>query len=215
MEQLTIDSAIETEEAPSPTQPAQQPAAEQPKQEEATPEQELEAIVPNKEHVKWSFGGKTYTQKPLSFFGKMEFFSIVGSAVDLALQEGVTMNQLMAGATSVSAWGRGGDGMQDADSMMKLLARLMVFSPTLLADMYVVFLGVPRGEREAVKSVMIGSEDEGGLNDEDAVRILHTFIDQNAEALQRFFVQEAPRLFKRGRTLMKQSSGGQSRQSKR
>lgn len=209
MEQLTIDSALEPEEAPTPINPPPAPI-EQPQQEQQTPEEELDTITPNKEHVQWSFGGKNYTQKPLNFFGKMEFFSIVGSAVDLALAEGVTMNQLMAGATSVSAWGRGGDGMQDADSMMKLLARLMVFSPTLIADMYVVFLGVPRGEREAVKVSMIET-----LDDDDALKILQTFIDQNAESLQRFFVEEGPKLFKRGRSIMKQSAVTRSRQSKR
>lgn len=131
---------------------------------------------------------KTYTQKPLSFFGKMEIFAVLGGALDKAMSgpEGLSLNELISGPGEL-----GGsvttENLRDADTFVKAIGKLLQYAPGLLLDLYVVILSVPRGERELVKAQMEQHEDDGGLSTDDGFGILETFIDQNWDVMADFF----------------------------
>lgn len=148
-------------------------------------ENPVEQLVPKGEYKKYKFGldgHLEYVQKPLSFFGKIELFSILGSAVEKALSSGGTsLGELLSDAPS----GEFGD----ADQFILTISKLAQYAPEFLQDVYVISLGVPSGEREYVKSVMVLQEEAGGLTDDQGIQILETFVEQNWSVMVDFFTK--------------------------
>lgn len=129
---------------------------------------------------------RLYVQRPLSYFGKIEVFGLLGSTVDRAMKDGMSVQSvLQVGDVFV-----GGSGSVDA--FVGGIARLAMYAPELIMELYCISLAVPRGEREWVKSVWERPELEGGLGDDDGIEILQTFVQQNGEALRDFFTQRMP-----------------------
>ena len=158
----------------------------------AQPQDTVDVLVPSAANREVSFGAgdlqMTYIQKPLSFFQKLEVFSVLGSALDKAMSgpDGLTLSDLFDGPAGV------GDKLnernfRDADTFIKAIAKLVQYTPDLLSDLYVIILGVPKGSRLFVKEVMELPEDEGGLSDDQGFGILDTFVDQNWEVMSDFF----------------------------
>lgn len=138
----------------------------------------------------------TFNQKPLSFFGKLEVFSVIGGALDKAMSgpDGLTIGALLDGPSPVS-----GEltetNFKDADTFVRAIAKLVQYAPDVFSDLYLVILNVPRGDRDAVRQIISLPEDEGGLSDEDGAGILETFIDQNWEVMVDFFKSRVIPLF--------------------
>lgn len=127
---------------------------------------------------------RTYTQKPLSFFGKTEFVRLIGRAIDNALSgdDGVSITQLV-GVGNLN-------DLTTTDVFIKALARLAEYAPDLLKQSYMISLGVPRHERDVVSNILDMSNDPesgGGLSDDDGFAIMETFVAQNAKTLADFF----------------------------
>lgn len=118
-----------------------------------------------------------FVQKPLSFFGKMEFFSVLGGAVDKALNEGLSIGDLFDTPTEKNV-----DSFREADLFVKAVLKLVKDAPDLLLNLYSVILAVPRTQREYVQYRM-----EESLSDEDGVAILEHFVDQNWDVMADFF----------------------------
>jgi hypothetical protein len=192
------------------------PVAEQaPAQEKA--EDTLNVLRPKAEARAWEFGPenvrRTYIQKPLSFIAKMQWFALVGEVLDRALSgpNAMSLNSLFEAPAA-----RGGLSMEsfrDADTFIQAVGKLMSVAPDFLVNSYCIWLNVPDYEREVVKQIMELPPDEGGLSDEQGIEIIEIFIDQNYEALDRFFQERLPALRDRLTDRAKQS--GESRQSKR
>lgn len=129
---------------------------------------------------------RMYVQRPLSYFGKIEVFGLLGATVDKAMKDGVSVDSVIqigdvfAGQSS------------SIDSFIGGIARLAMYAPDLLMELYCIALAVPRGEREWVKSVWERPTTEGGLSDEDGLEVLQIFVEQNGEALRDFFTQKLP-----------------------
>lgn len=128
----------------------------------------------------------TYTQQPLSFFGKMELFSVLGGAVEKALSEdgGINLSSLLevpqrSGATLSAS------DFNDATVFVRGIAKLVQFAPDLLKDVYCISLRVPRQERPYVKELM-----EEQLSDEQGVQLLDSFVDQNWDVMRSFFFEQ-------------------------
>lgn len=146
----------------------------------------LEELVPSQQAVEVKFGiddHLVYTQRPLSFFGKMELFAVLGGAIDKALSKGgVNIEELLDDIPSGDI-----DDFKEAELFLKNIAKIVQFVPDALKDLYMVALAVPREEREYVISVMERPEIEGGLSDEQGIAILEVFVDQNWDVLLDFF----------------------------
>jgi hypothetical protein len=169
--------------------------------ETAQPENTVEVLEPaaNSRTVKIGLEPQiTYVQKPLSFFQKLEVFSVLGGALDKAMSgpDGLTIGQLFDGPSSMGS-DLSAQNFRDADTFIKAIVKLVQYAPDLLADLYLVILGVPRGERYFVKEMMELPEDQGGLSDEDGLGILETFVDQNWDVMVDFFTSKAIPLFQK------------------
>jgi len=176
-------------------------APEQPQpEEESAQEDVVDVLVPKAKSVQWTFGPDqqyAFTQRPLSFIAKMQWFSLVGEVLDKALsgENGMSLNSLL------SAPGRPGElsmaDFRDADTFVQAIGKLMSVAPDFLVKSYCIWLNVPDWQRDMVGQIMGLPEEEGGLSDEQGVEIIETFIDQNYEALDRFFRDLLVRLAKR------------------
>lgn len=132
-----------------------------------------------------------FVQKPLSFFGKMDFFAVMGRALDNAMSgpDGISLADLMDVPEKAS-------DIQDADMFIRGIAKLAMSAPEILGDLYCVILACPRGRRDFAKEVMALPEDQGGFSDEEGVAVLERFVDQNWEVLVGFFSQHLAGLAK-------------------
>lgn len=174
---------------------------------EAVEEQKelLDTIEPDKSNKTWTIGPEgtqfIFTQKPLSYFAKMEFYALLADAIDKAMtaEEGFSVSGLM---------GQGGVSFDDPDSFLKIVVKLVRFVPDIFEEAYCIFLSVPRGDRFMVKDMMRAPVDEGGLSDDDGLMIVQTFLDQNLDAIEEFFTGRVPKLGKRVRSLSKVISPG-------
>jgi len=125
---------------------------------------------------------KVYAQKPLSFFGKMELFSLLGATIEDAMSEGNLSLSDFFVPSELSA--------NNTDFFIRMVAQLVEYAPDFLKDLYCVALNIPKGERDLAKALMDQPEDDGGLSDDDGVDILDTFIEQNWEAVYSFFTEK-------------------------
>lgn len=153
--------------------------------EEEKKKDETEILEPNYA-VRYQVIGKgehlhTYAQRPLSFFGKMELFSLLGATLNEAVSKG---------DFSITEFMQENQEIRDSEVFIRIVARLIEFAPDFLKDLYSIALAIPKGEREYVKALMELPEDEGGLSDNDGVEILDVFVEQNWDAMTDFFVQK-------------------------
>ena len=91
------------------------------------------------------------TQRPLTFFRKLEFFALLGDTVEAITKEdgekGVQVSQLLGGATQT-------------DNLVLVISKLAGHSPELLKNSYCIWLNIPAekalqgfGVRHFVKNV--------------------------------------------------------------
>lgn len=134
---------------------------------------------------------KEYVQKPLSFFSKMEFMRLVGTTLDEAMkgEDGLNVNTLLGDNMEVSSLNAG--DFADLDSFLNMVAKVARYAPDFLKECYLVWLDVPKKERNWAREALNQIDDETGFE------IIERFIDQNWEALESFFVDKIGRLFKR------------------
>jgi len=128
----------------------------------------------------------SYTQQPLSFFGKMELFSVLGGAVEKALSDegGLSLSELMDVPQREEGLPLSANDFLDADTFIVAIAKLAQFAPDLLKDLFCISLRVSRQERPYVKDLM-----EEQITDEEGVDLLEGFIDQNLEVMKSFFAE--------------------------
>jgi len=160
--------------------------------ENTEPKDSTEVLVPSEEERRITIGQGDYvfefTQRPLSFFQKLEVFSVLGRALEKSMSgpDGLTLSELFEGPAPLEA-NLSATNYRDADTFVKAIAKLVQYTPELLAELYCVILAVPRGQRGLVTEVMELPEAEGGLSDEDGFGILETFVDQNWNVMVDFF----------------------------
>lgn len=137
----------------------------------------LEVLQPTAQTKTYEVSGYILEQKPLTFFGKMEFFSVLGGALEKALSDvslGEILDVPLEGGINAS-------NFSDTDAFLKAIATLVQYAPEFLKETFLIALAVPRDQREAV------SEAFDELTDDQGAEILETFIDQNWQAMLDFF----------------------------
>src|SRR5262249_45916345 len=80
----------------------------------------------------------------------------------------------------------------NADSFVFGVAKLARFAPEIIKELYCIALAVPREDREWAKLVMEAPVEEGGFTDEEGIKVLTTFVDQNADAIRDLFLPDGP-----------------------
>ena len=199
-------------------------------QAEARPEPEpvdevvdvIDTIQPKAEQRVWTIVdssdpekpiSREYIQKPLSYFGKMEFFGLVGEVIDKAVSgdEGMRISSLFDVPTRGDTFSA--SDFRDADTFVQAVGKLMSYAPDFLQKCYCVWWGVPEFERPWVIEVISRTEDQGGLSDDEGVEAMEVFIDQNWEALEAFFRDKMLSLRDRVQTRRKEAESRRSKPS--
>lgn len=136
-----------------------------------------------------------FVQKPLSFFGKLDFFAVLGKAIDQTMSgpDGLSLAELFEELPNDPEGFRMQD-MKDQNTFVRGIAKVVAYSPEILSEIYCVALGVPKGQRKSAKQIMELPESEGGLSDKDGIEVLDTFVEQNWEVLVDFFKGPAKEL---------------------
>lgn len=158
----------------------------------------LEILEPSAEVKLRTFGLKekdtdfTFEQRPLTFFGKMDFFSVMGRALDMAMSgpDGISISDIMDMPETATE-------LREADVFIRGVAKLASYSPEIIGDIFCVALAVPRGQRVFIKGLMELPEEAGGVSDEVGMDILETFVDQNWDVLVSFFTERVAQLGKK------------------
>ena len=150
----------------------------------------IETLAPSEVYYEIGEGDTkvVLVQKPLTFFGKIEFFSVVGKAVQDILSEGGSLSELLETPDydpSVPL----ASNASDADVFVKALSKIVANGPELLKDLYLVILNVPKGQRDHYALLL------EELTDEQGVQIIDTFVDQNWEVMVSFFKERMLPLF--------------------
>jgi hypothetical protein len=184
--------------------------------EEKSEEKDVVDILKPKAEVKvWRIGkddyAREYVQRPLSFVKKMQWFSLVGEVLDKALSgpSKMSLNSLFSAPGA-----RGGltmEDFRDADTFVQAVGKLLVHAPDFLVKSYCIWLNIPDFEQDVAARIMEMSPEEGGLTDQDGVEMIEIFIDQNYEALDRFFREDLSKL--QGRVAARQKDAADHRQS--
>lgn len=177
----------------------QKPVAETVAEESQTEADVLDTIVPLKEPRVWVIGPedmqRTYVQKELSFLGKMQWFSLVGEALDKALSgpSGMSLNSLFS-APGMATGNFRVENFRDADMFVQAISKLLSAMPDFLLRSYLIWLNVPDYDREIAENLMKLPPDEGGLSDDQGMEMIGTFLDQNYDALASFFTERLGQL---------------------
>lgn len=176
----------------------------------------IDTIVPKAEPKSWTLkqidkDGKvvedrTYVQRPLSFFAKMQWFSLLGEVIDKSISgdDGLRLSSLFevpGGGRTMSA-----SDFRDADTFVQGVGKILVHAPDFLEKSYCIWLSVPDYEREWAKAVMAEPKEKGGLSDDDGLEIIEIFIDQNWESLETFFREKIASLRDRIQSHRKEES---------
>lgn len=168
----------------------------------AEAEDVLDVLQPKAEQKEWTFGPPgmevKYVQKPLSFIGKMQWFSLVGEVLDNAMggENPLTVGNLLSGP-GMRTGGLSANDFRDADTFVHAVGKLVRYAPEFLLDSFCIWLNVPPHEREMAKVLMDAPAEEGGLSDDDGLEICERFIDQNYDAIDSFFRDKLGLLQKR------------------
>jgi hypothetical protein len=177
----------------------------------------VDLLVPKAEVKEWTIGkgdyARKYVQRPLSFIGKMQWFSLVGEVLDKAMSgdDRLSVNSLLS-----APQGRDGSlsvaDFRDADTFVQAIGKLLVHAPDFLLKSYCIWLSVPDFERDVAMRIMALPPEDGGLTDDQGMEIIERFIDQNYEALDSFFREKIGQLQRRVQARAKAAT--ESRQSK-
>jgi hypothetical protein len=138
----------------------------------------VETLEPSAQVYTVELGDNTYIQSPLTFFRKIELFSVLADAIDKALSEGAIISEFLdeiPGSTS---------DLKEADVFVKAIVKIVRFAPDILSDIFCISLNVKKNERKELK------EQLEELDDEQAMDILNHFIDQNWDAMMDFFSKQ-------------------------
>jgi hypothetical protein len=179
-----------------PTKVSDENFTEEPDEDEKPPEDIVDVLKPKAEIKIWQIGkgdySREYAQRPLSFIKKMQWFSLVGEVLDKALSgdNAMSLNSLFSAPSGGRAGGLSMADFRDADTFVQAVGKLLVHAPNFLIHSYCIWLNVPDYETEIAVEIMKMSPEEGGLSDKQGIEIIEIFIDQNYEALERFFRED-------------------------
>lgn len=132
---------------------------------------------------------RTYEQRRMSFFQKLEFGRMVKRLGDG--EDGETQIAELIGRLRTS------DEAERIQVIMTLVFQLMEHGPDAAKDVLMLALNVPTDERDFVSAIIdqpVGDDGTGGLDDDDAVEIIETFVDQNAKAMRDLFFEKFGRI---------------------
>lgn len=185
--------------------------------------EELDDVEQQVEHRTWVFKGlvegiiggtqvsqeveRTYTQKPLSYTGMIQFTGLLGRKIDetMAGPEGLSVSAV--GDLMDMAQYAGEDNARElivgrlvqsdfagVDAFIRGFAKLAAYTPDIIDEAQCIWLRIPFRDRMLIRDLWNKPIDEGGLSMDDGEAMMDLFIRQNYGELERFFVERARRI---------------------
>lgn len=179
---------------------------------EISPREVIDTLQPMAAPHLWVIGQgdlkREYVQRQLSFIGKMQWFALVGEVLDRALSgpNGMSLNSFFNAPQARANAGLTMEDFRDADTFVQAVGKLLSVAPDFLMKSYCIWLAVPDYEWDLAITLMKMPEEEGGLSDDDGLKIIEIFIDQNYEALHSFFTKRLSKLQKRVQARMRDTA---------
>jgi len=189
------------------------PTPEKIREEKDKAREVLEQIQPSAKPRQWTIGPesmqRTYTQKPLGFLAKMQWFALVGDVLDKALsgENALSINNLFEGPVGRNTQSLQAADFREADMFVQAVGKLLSVAPDFLVNSYCIWLNVPEYEHDLFAELMRLPAEDGGMSDEVGMEIIETFLDQNYQALADFFVERLGKLQRRASKLEELRSG--------
>lgn len=143
---------------------------------------EIEALDTSTPSYEEAIGETIYSQEPLTFFGKIEFFAILANAIEKALADGALISEFLEDLPETA--NLSASSFSEADVLVKGIAKLTKYAPETLAEVFAISLKVKRNERAR----FFDSLEE--ISDEQGMRIINQFIEQNWDAIMDFFKEQ-------------------------
>lgn len=141
---------------------------------------------------------KIYEQRRLSFFGKLEFTRTVKRFLD----DDERLAELIAQL-------RASDNDERISALVQLVLTMVEQGPETAKQIFMQALNVPEQDRWIVSGILDQPHDDdtgqGGLNDDDAMAIIETFVDQNAKAMRDLFFDRMRQLGERVQEILSQT----------
>lgn len=159
---------------------------------------------------------RTYVQKPLSFTSMLQFTGLIGEKISEAMSgpDGISLDGVLAESDGLVSAGRAlltSSDFAGVDSFVKGFAKLASHVPEVIEDCQCIWLRVPHAERPIVKEIWSRSPDEGGLRFEEGQEMLETFLSQNYDEVEDFFVVRLKHLVGLVKKLRTRKSSGDRR----
>ena len=168
------------------------------------PQEIVEKIVPQVDPVErtLTYEGvdRVYTQRPLSYFGKISFFGLVGETFEEILDgpDGVNLDSIFGDVAPNSVDDFRASELGELSTFVSAVAKIARYAPDFVKDAYLIILNVPHNEKAFAREALDSIDDDTG---ED---ILVTFIDQNVKELESFFTERLPKILGRAQNLRSQ-----------
>lgn len=159
---------------------------------------------PKEWHFSYAGQDRTYVQKPLSYFGKLEFFQLVSTTIKLAMMgdDGISLNDILGGRAETITDVRDlkQDDFLNLDAFLNIAVTLGAYAPDFLKDCYAVWLAVPRDQRAWFREAISATEEDGGLTDEEGLEVIEIFVLQNGKAIRSFFEEQLRKMWDRAKS---------------
>jgi hypothetical protein len=138
----------------------------------------------------WKIPGvdEPFTQDPLSFFEKNEFFALIARMIEGSLAGGAELDVVLSlvgmSDDNVAKIRRGevdASMLPPIDSLVSVITRLISSTPEVLEETFMLALSIPPERQAEVRPHLRKIDDRTGFG------IMETFLDQNSATLVEFF----------------------------
>lgn len=163
----------------------------------------IDKIVPQTDPVdvtlEYNGQTKTYTQKTLKYFRKIQFFSLVGTTINEIMEgpDGVNIDAIFGDGSPTSVDDFRTSDLGELGTFVNAIAQVAGHAPEFLKKCYLIWLNVPEDEKPWAELALEEIDDDLGE------QIIITFIDQNYKALEDFFTKRPQKVAERIQNLRK------------
>lgn len=176
---------------------------------EPTPElsaqEVIEKIVPNPEPVdvtlSWEGHDEVFSQRPLTYFRKIEFFGLLGRTIEEIVNgpDGVNIDALFGDLAPSSIDDFRGNDLGELSTFIAAIAKLASYAPEFTKEAYLIILNVPHNKKAFAREAL------DYISDDLGEQILVRFIDQNYKELESFFTERSRKVLDHIQALRDQS----------
>lgn len=196
---------ISAPQGPQPIPVDEEPEPAPVVKEELKPEEVLNKITPNVEPVEitlsWEGHDEVFTQRPLTYFRKIEFFGLVGRTIEELVNgpDAVNIDAIFGDLAPTSVDDIRGSDLGELGTFIAAVAKLASYAPDFMKEAYLIILNVPYNKKAFAREALDYIDDDTGEE------IIVRFVDQNYKELESFFTERLRKVLDHVQALRSQS----------